>query len=96
MTENIQDYNNLEERLEAFEIKPEDENLFCIWVISEILKKHGEFNNYIEEVERIFEVITRYQKIEPSELNTLLYSSHIFEEDNLLYSSHIFEEDNQD
>ncbi len=71
MTENIQDYNNLEERLEAFEINPEDENFFCIWVISEILKKHGEFNNYIEEVEKIFEVITRYQKIEDREFKKL-------------------------
>ena len=71
MTENIQDYKNLKDRMLAFEVPMSDRNIFVVWTISEILKKHGEFENYAEEISVLFNVVERYKNIEDREFKKL-------------------------
>ena len=71
MTENIQDYKNLKDRMIAFEVPMSDRNIFVVWTISEILKKHGEFENYAEEISVLFNVVERYKNIEDREFKKL-------------------------
>jgi len=71
MTNNIQDYQSLKERMIAFEVPNDEEDFFCIWLISEILKKHGEFENYQEEVGVLFQVVKSYNKVKDREFKKL-------------------------
>ena len=71
MADNIQNYKNLKDRMIAFEVPMSDRNIFAVWTISEILKKHGEFENYAEEISVLFNVVERYKNIEDREFKKL-------------------------
>tara|TARA_R100000995_G_C3382809_1_gene76770 strand:+ start:271 stop:516 length:246 start_codon:yes stop_codon:yes gene_type:complete len=71
MADNIQDYNNLKDRMNAFEVPNDQEDFFCIWMLSEILKKHGEFENYQEEISVLFQVVKSYNKVKDREFKKL-------------------------
>ena len=71
MTDNIQDYNNLKDRMDAFEVPVTDTALFSLWAISEILKKHNEFENYEQEIHVLTNVVTSYNKVKDREFKKL-------------------------
>ena len=71
MTDNIQNYQSLKERMIAFEVQNDQEDFFCIWMVSEILKKHGEFENYQEEISVLFKVVESYNKVKDREFKKL-------------------------
>jgi hypothetical protein len=71
MTDNIQNYQSLKERMIAFEVPNDQEDFFCIWMVSEILKKHGEFENYQEEISVLFKVVESYNKVKDREFKKL-------------------------
>ena len=71
MTDNIQNHNNLKDRMDAFEVPITDAALFSLWAISEILKKHDEFEDYAQEIHVLTNVVTRYNKVKDREFKKL-------------------------
>ena len=71
MTDNIQNYNNLVDRMDAFEVPMTEVARFSIWCISEILKKHGEFENYSQEINVLINVVEKHNKLKTREFKKL-------------------------
>ena len=71
MTDNIQNYNNLVNRMDAFEVPMTEVARFSIWCISEILKKHGEFENYSQEINVLINVVEKHNKVKDREFKKL-------------------------